>query len=397
MAVRAGAHDDRESVLALTRSLVRIPSRSRIDSYEPIVDYLMTWMASHGLPAAVLRDTAGNAVAVTAQISGAAGSHWVLDACLDTAPFGDESAWAHSPTSAVIQNGWMYGRGSSDSKVAIAIFCHLAVRLQAARHRLHGTLSLLFDLDEHTGGFAGAKAFFEGSQGNAVRPDGVMIGYPGLDALVIGGRGVHRLQIDVHGVASHSGGRVGTPNAVDKAADLIRRLRATPIPATGTTHFPPEAKITVTAISGGQGFSITPDLCHLNVDIRTTPTFDDEAATQHIAEIVASVDKDWTATPATRVQLLLHWPAYALDKESPLRATIIASAAGHGIRVRPKIAGPSNIGNYLAELGIPATAGFGVVHAGLHATDERFRIDSVPAVQAIYHESLLMLMSPKLR
>jgi hypothetical protein len=47
-----------------------------------------------------------------------------------------------------------------------------------------------------------------------------------------------------------------------------------------------------------------------------------------------------------------------------------------------KVAGPSNIGNYLAGLGIPATAGFGVDYRGLHGTDERIRLESVPQVQA---------------
>jgi succinyl-diaminopimelate desuccinylase len=45
-----------------------------------------------------------------------------------------------------------------------------------------------------------------------------------------------------------------------------------------------------------------------------------------------------------------------------------------------KIAGPSNIGNYLAGLGIQATAGFGVQYAGLHGIDERIRIDSIPPI-----------------
>jgi succinyl-diaminopimelate desuccinylase len=59
-----------------------------------------------------------------------------------------------------------------------------------------------------------------------------------------------------------------------------------------------------------------------------------------------------------------------------------------------KVAGPSNIGNYLAGLGIPATAGFGVVYEGLHGTDERIRIDSIPAVQVGYHQALLTLLQP---
>jgi succinyl-diaminopimelate desuccinylase len=53
---------------------------------------------------------------------------------------------------------------------------------------------------------------------------------------------------------------------------------------------------------------------------------------------------------------------------------------------------PSNIGNYLAGLGIPATAGFGVDHVGLHATDERIRLDTIPAVQAVYHAAMLALL-----
>jgi succinyl-diaminopimelate desuccinylase len=65
------------------------------------------------------------------------------------------------------------------------------------------------------------------------------------------------------------------------------------------------------------------------------------------------------------------------------------------VDIEPKIAGPSNIGNYLVSLGIPATAGFGVTYARLHATDERFRTDTVPTVQAIYHAALLRLLSER--
>ena len=64
-----------------------------------------------------------------------------------------------------------------------------------------------------------------------------------------------------------------------------------------------------------------------------------------------------------------------------------------GIAIEAKIAGPSNIGNYLAGLDIPATAGFGAVYVGLHGTDERIRLDSLPAVQAIYHAAALTLLS----
>ncbi|MGI9003807.1 MAG: hypothetical protein ACR2GH_19515 [Pseudonocardia sp.] len=72
---------------------------------------------------------------------------------------------------------------------------------------------------------------------------------------------------------------------------------------------------------------------------------------------------------------------------------MLEAAHAFGVDTEPKIAGPSNIGNYLAGLAVPATAGFGVTYTGLHATDERFRTDTVPTVHAIYHTALLRLLS----
>jgi acetylornithine deacetylase/succinyl-diaminopimelate desuccinylase-like protein len=46
----------------------------------------------------------------------------------------------------------------------------------------------------------------------------------------------------------------------------------------------------------------------------------------------------------------------------------------------------------LADLRIPATAGFGVDYRGLHGTEERIRLESAPQVQAVYHQALLALL-----
>ncbi|MEO7193609.1 MAG: M20/M25/M40 family metallo-hydrolase [Pseudonocardiaceae bacterium] len=391
--VLAAAKEDHGAVIELTRALVRIPTRAGIDPYDPIVDVLSGWMREQGLATTLLRDGTGAAVGLTTEIRGDhPGPRWVLDACLDTAPFGDETAWTHPPTSGVIEDGWLWGRGSSDSKAAVAIFCHLATRLATSTAQLHGTVVLLFDLDEHTGRFGGATRYFEG-------PDaphdvaGVMIGYPGMDKLVIGGRGVHRAQLHVHGTAAHSGASKPSPNAIDKAAHLIRELTETELPDGASAEFPLPGKVTVTAIHGGQGYSVTPDLCTLNIDIRTTPTFDDTAAATLLNQVTTRVDQHWPDTRPTLIQLTTRWPAYALPTNSPLRTTLLRVARAYGVDVEAKIAGPSNIGNYLAGLGIPATAGFGVTYTGLHATNERIQLDTIPTIQAVYHATLLSLLT----
>jgi succinyl-diaminopimelate desuccinylase len=86
--------------------------------------------------------------------------------------------------------------------------------------------------------------------------------------------------------------------------------------------------------------------------------------------------------------------AKADHRDFPVRIALL-NAAKHHLRtdVTTKIAGPSNIGNYLAQLGIDATAGLGVRYDALHGTDERIELANVPALQAIYHEVLPTLLT----
>jgi succinyl-diaminopimelate desuccinylase len=386
------AREDHAAVVKLTRELVRVPSRGGIDSYDPVLECMAAWLGGHGLGCRRLAGPAGTTVALTCEVKGGRpGPRYVLDACLDTAPFGDEAAWTYPPASGEITGGWLHGRGSSDSKAGAAIFAHVAARLQDVAGGFGGSVVLLFDVDEHTGGFGGAKAYFEGA-GAAGRVDGVMIGYPGLDHVVTGGRGVLRACIHVHGIAGHSGSSRTGAGAIAKAAHLIRELHDVPLPGPGGPEFPLPAKLTVTEVCGGEGYSMVPDLCTFNVDIRLTPALDDPAAVALLRTSAARTDAAWPGTPPTEVAVATRWPPFALPDGSPLRDALLEAAAWAGLAPAAKIAGPSNIGNYLAGLGIPATAGFGVDYAGLHGTDERIHLDSVPIVQAVYHQALLTLV-----
>jgi len=170
----AGDTTPTESILELARALVRIPSRAGQDPSEPAITTARAWLHDHDVPTSVLGSD-GAPVAVLAMIEGARQEPaYCLNACLDTAPFGDESAWKHPPASGHVEGGWLHGRGAADSKMAVAIFAHLAAELNARADKRQGRLAVLFDCDEHTGGFAGAKTFLAHHPNLA----GAMIGTP---------------------------------------------------------------------------------------------------------------------------------------------------------------------------------------------------------------------------
>lgn len=396
--IRALAEADHHSVILLLQELVRIPTRGGIDPYDTIIDFIWNWFKSRSIGSHQLRDkTTDRTVALICDIQGAhAGPHYVLDACLDTAPFGDPTAWRHPPTSGTVENGWLYGRGAADSKAAIAIFMHLVKHVLEQSDRLSGSLTLLFDADEHTGRFGGAKQYFSDVKTSS-NVAGVMIGYPGIDELVIGGRGFLRADVTVHGTAGHTGGQRAQrdDNAIEKAARLVDYLAEyhEPGPVDVALGLPP--RLTVTGIAGGDSYSIIPDCCTLAIDVRLTTTFDQGAAKQLISGAAAEIDRKWqSSSKASTVVFRESWPAYRLSENSPIKVALQDAAEYHlDKHVDAKVAGPSNIGNYLAKLGIPATAGLGVRYDGLHGTDERIDITTIPPIQATYHEAVLTLLT----
>ncbi|MBO8196433.1 M20/M25/M40 family metallo-hydrolase [Streptomyces oryzae] len=407
--VQQAARTDAESVVRLAQELIRRPSRAGIDGYGPVLAVLEEWLAEHSLPYRRLhgdtRDTgaAGNTdgtgdarepVALLVELPGGRpGPWWTLDACVDTAPYGDETAWSFPPACGDIADGWLLGRGAADSKLAAAMFCHLAAELRPRAASLHGGLAILLDADEHTGRFGGARAYL--ADPAAARPAGVLIGYPGADEVVVGGRGLWRATLTVHGTSGHSGSRRTVTGAITRAAHLVRLLDAAELPtAHAGSGFPLPPKLSVTALHGGQGFSVTPDLCELNVDVRTAPGFEAPDAEALVRREAARLDTELPAPRPTEVAPVAAWPPFHLaEDEQPARA-LLHAAAEAGLAVRPKIAGPSNIGNLLAGEGIPATAGFGVPYEGLHGIDERARLAELPQVYAAYRQAISTLLQP---
>ena len=383
--------DHLDSMIDLLGELVSRPSRAEVDSPESVLQVISGWLRAHGIPHEWMRDESGQALGLWGEIQGGRpGPAYLLDATADTAPFGDPQAWLHPPDQATIEDGWMYGRGSADCKSGIAVFCHVLADLLPTAKWLAGKLCFVFDAEEHTGSFAGIRSYMNdrGSEPLA----GVMIGYPGNDRLVTGARGFLRARLSIHGMGAHSGssGTLGV-NAIERTRILLEHLNTVPIPAADET-FPLPPKLTPTAIRGGGSFSLVPDRCELELDMRLTPAFENAEARIHLQAVVARLDADRT-TPATAIEWLPGWPAYQLDPLNPMvQALTHAARDAFGREVPLAVVGPSSIANFLATLSIPATAGLGVTYRNIHAADECVLLESLSPTFLTYRDALIHLL-----
>jgi len=373
-----------DSIVRLASQLVAIPSRAGIDPTEPILNAAAAWLTQHALPPTWLHNVQGRPVALLVRIDAPEpGPAICLNACIDTAPFGDESRWRLSPSAGLVDGGKLWGRGAADSKMGVAILSHVAQFLATTAALTRGTVYVLFDADEHTGEFGGVKAFLKQA---APRPRGAALGYPGDDSLTIGSRGFLRVRIHVSGQAGHSGAVSDRGmNAISKAAALVSAIDSQPPPRGADNLFTFGSCATVTRIEGGEGFSQIPDRVTCHLDIRLTPGFDHDAARAWLDAIIADIDARLPSPAVTRTEPVEHWPPYAVAPDHPLAAAFLqASRQAFGRALPPLVCGPSNIGNYLAAHGVPTVCAPGVAYANIHGTDECADLSTVSGVYSMY-------------
>jgi succinyl-diaminopimelate desuccinylase len=391
--LQVSADELEPSVTSLLAELVRIPSRAGIDSCDRIFGCIANWLKGQDVPCTTLTGEDGRVVALAGRIEGSSKSGaFVLNATVDTAGFGDVAAWTRDPVGAEIADKCLYGRGSADAKAGVAIFCHLLAAFRA-RSFARG-LGFVFDADEHSGYFGGMRAWLDRLDEPVA---GVLIGYPGHERIGVGARGFWRATLHISGASAHSGSSHdrGT-NAVAKASHLVASLAELQreMARHNSEAFPLPPKFTITGIRGGGEFSLVPDGCELELDVRLTPTFTAEMAEARLQAMIERLDLQFPSPTPSRIATQDSVPAYLLPAEAPLAAAL--SRAGERVLGRHlplAVTGPSNVGNLLAQRGIPALCGFGVAYRNIHAPDECVSLASLMPTYRIYEFAMQELLA----
>ncbi|MEI6028048.1 MAG: M20/M25/M40 family metallo-hydrolase [Betaproteobacteria bacterium] len=405
----------------LLSTLVATPSQAGVDDLSVVARTVSAWLKAHGVPHTLLGPPERPVAVVVNPPPGRGEQVLVLNACLDTAPVGDRRQWSVDPFGAEVKDGWLHGRGSSDSKAAVAIFCDLArsVTLNAkasgkpAKRVARITpgipdtplcdgepprqVTMVFDCDEHSGRFGGIHAYLKAHGFPAM----CVIGYPGLDEIVAGSRGFLRTTVILAGEMGHSGAaRPQRELAAVKLAALVQAIeRFNAAPATTRADFPHGPRATLTHVrSGVKSFSVTPPRIECALDIRTTPDFDAHAAQRWLDQTLAGIDRKAAGGHATRHTSRSarpsSWPPYRTPDDALLPQLMRAAAARHLGHAPPmSVSGPSNIGNVLAGGGAQVLCGFGVRFRGLHGPDECVDLSTLAPVHAVYRDMVDLFLA----
>jgi putative selenium metabolism hydrolase len=364
---------NKQRLIAFTQELIR--ERSVSGEEQAVIARIVPEMKALGFDQ-VWVDEYGSAIGV---IKGQkSGKTLLLDGHCDIV---DAMAadWEHDPFAAVIDEGYLYGRGVADMKGSLAAMIYAAA--SADRRNLAGKVVVSATvLEEVMEGVALQQVM------NVINPDAVIIGESTNFALNRAGRGRAEIVVETIGRSAHSSSPQVGLCAVHEMICLMQAVEAIPMPSHPAMG---KAQICLTDIISGPfpGHSVVPNRCRVSYDRRLVPGETPESVLAGIKALQALKDIRYTLTVLDgeektytdkTLKGLKFFPAWVFEKDHPLVAAGLNGLRSSGFEPKLGSFGFCTNAAYSAGVAGVPTVGFGPgVEPDAHTVNERMKVSDI--------------------
>lgn len=398
--------DMRNEIVEFTKDLVRIPTINPPgEKYAEFADFFIKKLKEIGMdvlkvevPEEKLKELGLELprVNVIGTLKGSLENpvlHW--NGHFDVVPPG--TGWTKDPFNPILEDGKIYGRGTSDMKGGIAAMVMAAKALKAEGVPLKGSLVISASPDEEIGGAAGVGYIVK--EGYA-KGDMCIVSEPSeVDKICVAHKGALWLQIDTIGKSCHG----STPhlgiNAIEKMAKIIIELdeklkprlrdRVTKVPMSEVAKM---ATLTVGTIQGGIKTNIVPDRCTITIDRRLIPEEKISEAREEIESFIEKIRKD---DPDLKFQIkeIIYADAAYTSEEAEVTGRL-SKAIEEVIGRKPTITGMTAFTDMRLLNTIMPTIIYGPGSlAKAHAADEYIEVESLITATKVFALMALDLLS----
>lgn len=371
-----------EKLIAFCQQAIRIPSPSGQE--EGVAKLMKQTMEEYGFDEVGI-DTYGS---VLGCIHGKRpGKNILMDGHIDNVDVVDADQWKHDPFAAEIDNGKIYGRGTSDMKGSVTAMITAAADYANDTNRdFAGNIYVSCSVHEEC---------FEGVSSREItklaHPDFVIIGEATTTTVKIGQRGRAEVVVETEGKSCHSSNPEKGVNAVYHMMAVIEEIRKIvpnehPILGKGILE------LTDIVSTPYPGASVVPALCRATFDRRTLVGENEAVILGQIEEAIARAqarvpglkahtylaegsERCWTGNTISAKR---YFPAWLIDEKNPLVQKALAGLRASGIEAPiSHFAFCTNGSHFCGEAGIP-TIGYGPSLESLaHTRDEYIEINQL--------------------
>ena len=215
---------DKDRLVDFYRGFVRAKSPNPPGDTRAALDHVAAFMRANDLPYRTVAPQE-HMPNIVATLQGAhAGPHLVLNGHADVFPVGREDLWERDPWSGDLEDGRIFGRGSSDMKGGSTAAIFAFAYLHRMRAQLRGKLTLMIVSDEETGGRWGSQYLLEHLGAEALG-DCVLSGEPGgVGTVRYGEKGILQFTVSVKTRGAHGPYPHLSPNAIRVASSIMDQL-----------------------------------------------------------------------------------------------------------------------------------------------------------------------------
>ncbi len=303
----------------------------------------------------------------------------------DVVPVGDREAWTADPFGAEVRDGYLYGRGASDMKSAIACFVAAAAKVLADHGgAVPGSISLLITGDEEGPAVNGTTKVLDWMRETGEVIDACLVGEPTnptkLGEMVkIGRRGSLVGRLRVSGVQGHTAYPHLADNPIPRLMEMLAAITDAPLDA-GTPHFQP-SNIQITTIDvGNSATNIIPAEARAVINVRFNDEHTAKSLTEWLREKFDAVGSGYDLEVRVSGEAFLTPPG-------PL-SELVAEAVKARLGVEPELSTTGGTSDARFIKDHAPVAEFGLIGQTMHKVDERIALADIEALTGIYADIL---------
>lgn len=303
----------------------------------------------------------------------------------DVVPTGPLEDWTSPPFTPEIRDNYLYGRGASDMKAAIAAMVIATQEFVKAHPQFRGSIAFLLTSDEEGPSIDGTKKVIEVLQQRGVKIDYCIIGEPSSishvgDQIRVGRRGSLHGKLTIHGKQGHVAHPHLAINPIHLSMMALHELAHTTWDE-GNDDFPATTMQISNIHSGTGAANVIPGHleCQFNFRFGTviTPQQLMDRATAIFNKTGLAFDIDWhvSAEPFLIPRAKLTQAVQQAIKEITNRETRLSTGGG------------TSDGRFIAKTGAEIVE-LGTSHATAHQVDESVNVEDLEQLTKIYQHVL---------
>ncbi len=307
----------------------------------------------------------------------------------DVVPTGPLDKWSSPPFVPTIHNDMLYGRGTSDMKVAVAAMTTAAINFVRSTPNFKGSIGFLLTSDEEGPSINGTKKVMEVLQERGIKIDYCVIGEPSSDKTTgdqirIGRRGSLSGKLMIRGKQGHVAHPHLAVNPIHTSLAVLQALLKE-VWDTGNKDFP-ATSFQISNIHAGTGaLNVIPGEIEIDFNFRFSTAVSVDELKHRTHDIVKGHGLPF------EISWIVGAEPFLTKQGKLISATVSAIQQVTNIHTNLSTGGGTSDGRFIAPTGAELIE-LGLINATAHHIDEHVRIDEIEKLRLMYEKILMGLL-----